>query len=217
MRWGPQAARGLPFLQAESLSWHILACHLPAVTLLPPRHCPAVALASALLAQCSQRSPCHPVRHGTASQRLRNQVLVAEWEHRALHQTPPSLPQFHQRGWQSKMGPHTGCCMGAGMPMRGSPLAHVSRTHQVLMGTQMPHIGCLLARGSLVLGSLGGTGVPHRISTSWARSSPVPGAYRHGDRLRWARHGHRNLLCQVLYRHRGSLALGTRVPPSWAL
>lgn len=101
--------------------------------------------------------------------------------------------------------------------MQGNPLAQGSHTHQVLMGTGMPHAGCLQAQGSLMLGTFLGTGIPHRLNTLWAQGSPVPGAYRHGDPPCWALYGHRDLLCWVLHGHRGALTLSAGVPPLWVL
>lgn len=104
------------------------------------RRCPAVALAPAFLAWCSWSVPCHPARHGAASQRLRNQVRVAQWESSTLQQLPP-LPASVSAAWVAKnKSPHQ-VLHGHGDPLWGNPLAHGSQTCQVLTDTEVPYTG----------------------------------------------------------------------------
>lgn len=90
--------------------------------------------------------------------------------------------------------------------------AQGSHTHQILMGTVMPHARCLWPWGSPTLGSFLGTGISQRLNTSLAHSSSVQGTDRHRDPPCWALYGLRDLSCQMLYGHKSPLMLGTRSP-----
>lgn len=66
-------------------------------------------------------------------------MRVAQWESSTLQQLPP-LPASVSTAWVAEQGksPHQ-VLHGHGDPLWGNPLAHGSRTCQVLMGTEVPH------------------------------------------------------------------------------
>lgn len=103
------------------------------------RRCPAVALAPAFLAWCSSSVPCHPARHGAASQRLRNEVRVAQWDPAPSKSFPP-LPTSACAAWVAEQNesPHQ-VLHGHGDALWGNTLAHGSHTCQVLRGPEVPY------------------------------------------------------------------------------